>query len=91
MLDEVKKQWNNGGIIYVNNSLVGDQDDPCPEREKTLLISVKTRTSCDVDHNCEDVGFYAQSVDATFIDIRAVKAIGGQIYKCCAPSGKKML
>ena len=92
VLDKVNEQWNNGGIIYVNISLAGDENrDPCRGEEKTLHIFVKSGTSCDVNHNCEDVGFYAQSVDETFIDLRNVTAIGGQKYECCAPSGKKML
>ena len=92
VLDKVNEQWNNGGIIYVNISLAGDENrDPCRGEEKTLHIFVKSGTSCDVNHNCEDVGFAARGVDKTVIDLRDVTAIGGQKYECCAPSGKKML
>ena len=92
VLDKVNEQWNNGGIIYVNNSLVGgDAYDPCRGEIKTLRMFVKTGTRCDDEGECDDVGIIVDGLEPNFIDIREGTDIDGQKYGCCSPSDKKKL
>ena len=83
---------NNGTLALFMSAILwrgGEDYDPCPHTTKKLSMSVNTGTVC-VDDDCEDVGFAADGLERTVIDLREVIIAAGKTI-CCAPSCKKML